>query len=84
MQGLGYVFFGLCIVFWVLVFGVGFGFSVLGFLFCVWFVLHMAPAAWISSRIAICNRTGNFPIPGEARHYLAAAAGGFGFAPKSV
>ena len=44
----------------------------------------MAPAAWVSSRIAICNRTGNFPIPGEARHYLAAAAGGFGFAPKSV
>ena len=36
----------------------------------------MAPAAWMSSRIAICNRTGNFPIPGEARHYIAAAAGG--------
>ena len=35
----------------------------------------MAPAAWMSSRIAICNRTGNFPIPGEARHYSAAAAG---------
>ncbi len=36
----------------------------------------MVHVAWISSRIALCNRTGTFPIPGEARHYIAAAAGG--------